>query len=280
MIFIIFRYRYSVLRAVRSQIVFHISNTRNTWEREREREERKREMSRRKWERAEQIYRWSTLSFAISKFFPVFLFRSRGSLKFSTFNMSRSTHESCSSYSIIITSFGSHACVIEEWESRSFLIFLTISIRKNRQLLIAASCALGATQLILNLRLPFKLLPIKHNYCSFIKKKNKEKEDIEFDETKLEIRHFAGDHTSISSIRSRFSSRGSTLPTEKRRTTYIYRHVYICTYVYVCVRLAYRYYFIVLYSGWYRLSFFFLSYAGVRVRTYNRYKYKSQANIS
>lgn len=65
MIFIIFRYRYSAFRAVHSQIVFYIFNTRNAQERLREREKGRRGRERERWagknereqRRAERIYR-------------------------------------------------------------------------------------------------------------------------------------------------------------------------------------------------------------------------------
>lgn len=125
------------LRIIRSQIVFHIFNTRNirVREREREKEEERKRAGENERERATKsrtsLIHFTSICHSQNSF--VFLSRSRDSLKFSTLNTSRSMHESCSRHSTIIMSFGSHACVIEGWESRSFLAFMTISIPSNSQ---------------------------------------------------------------------------------------------------------------------------------------------------
>lgn len=108
----------------------------------------------------------------------------------------------------------------------------------------AASCALDATQLILSSRLSTKVFPTKHNY-SFLRQNIVilflERKETYTRWNRIRDSTFCGRFdisvSSIATDRSRFSSRGPTLPTEKSRTTYIYRHVYICTYVcvYVCV---------------------------------------------
>lgn len=124
MIFIIFRY--SAFHAVCSHNC--ISNTRNAWERKKETERE------RKWERegreenerdeqkkmresnekpnkfiVDPLYR---LSFSKSLRIPF----SWLSHKFSTLNMSRSTHERCSRLNAAIASFGPHAC--HNWRTR------------------------------------------------------------------------------------------------------------------------------------------------------------------
>lgn len=112
----------------------------------------------------------------------------------------------------------------------------------------------AATRLIFELA-SFKLL-IKHNYFFSWKQErwNKIRDSIP------RGRSYFG-FNRLQSIRSRFSS---TLPTEKSRTTYIYRHVYICTYVCVCMCVTR----VLLHCfGCYRLSFllFMRGYGYVRI---------------
>lgn len=154
-------------------------------------------------------------------------------------------------------------------------MFLIISISSNSQKLTTFDQS--ELRLLYTIQLIFELLslPIKNNYC-FLKKKNTYSTRIRnliFYIARLYFRFIDCDR----SFAILFKGSGSH-PTEKSRTTYIYRHVYICTYVCMCVceTLAYRYYFIVFWL----LPFFFFFFMRVRIRTYNRYKYKSQANIS
>jgi len=128
--------------------LYSIFPTRDTHQREEERErekgeERKREMGRRKWERTtKNRTSLSLIHFTVCHSQNSFIFRSRGSLNFSTLNKSRSTHKRCSHYSTAITSFGLHACVTEGRESRSFFALLTISIQSNLQKSTNFDCGL------------------------------------------------------------------------------------------------------------------------------------------
>lgn len=130
-------------------------------------------MGRRKQERTTKSRtNLSLIHFTVCHSQNSFVFNSRGSLKFSTLDTSRSTHEHCFRHPTAITNIGPHACVTEGRESRSSLTFLTISVPSNlqklQQILNAASCALDATQLILSSRLSSKVFPTKHNY-SFLR---------------------------------------------------------------------------------------------------------------
>lgn len=115
----------------------------------------------------------------------------------------------------------------------------------------------------------FQAPPDKTEIIAF----SQRKEDV-FDGTKLEIRHFAQEIHDVSSIaidRSRFSSRGPTLSRLKKvaQPTYIDTYIYVRM-CFVCVWLAYRiaYYFIVLYSGCYRLLIFLLLFLLLFMRGY------------